>query len=173
LQLDEDRAFQRRYWTLQRLAWIGFAGILGLAMLGLTGGGGYFHMQRIRLGGALVEMPRVSRWDAADEMRITFDGPEGPGQKPDHGPDQGPDDGSGREHAVTIAAGYFDRFDLTRIRPEPAALLKDGGQAMTFQVQGKGPHVVRFSPRAVHFGWTSFDLTVNGATRRVGLMILP
>lgn len=155
LQLEENRSFQERYWLLQRFAWAGFAVVMVLALLGLTGSGGYFQKQTIRFDDAVVQLPLVSRWEAADEMRITFEAPAD-------------------IHTVTVAAGFFDRFDLERIEPEPAAShLHDGGQVMTFHAEGDGPHVVRFSLRAMHFGWTNFDLTIGGMTRPVNLVVLP
>ncbi len=155
LQLEENRSFQERYWVLQRLAWAGFAVVMVLALVGLTGSGGFFQKQEIRFGDAVVQLPLVSRWEAADEMKIVF---EGHADAP----------------AVTVGAGFFDRFDLERIEPRSSASqLHDGGQVMSFFADGDGPHIVRFSLRAMHFGWTNFDLTIGGMTRPVNLVVLP
>lgn len=68
--IGEDRDFQEAYWSFQRLAWVGFACIIGLALLGFAGAGGPFAIQHVRSGTALVEAPRVMRWDAEDQITI-------------------------------------------------------------------------------------------------------
>ena len=155
LQLDEDRALQRRYWRIQRIAWWGFGLIMLLAVLGFSGSGGMFQKQTVSFKDAVVEAPRVSRWEGSDDLTIRFG-------------DAAP------THSVTLSQPFFDRFTLERIQPEPAEnRLLPGSQSMTFPAAGPAPHVVKFDMRAMHFGWTSFDLTIAGETRRINLIVLP
>ena len=68
--IGEDRDFQEAYWTFQRLAWIGFGVFIAAALLGFAGAGGPFAKQVVRSGSALVEAPRIMRWEAEDEIHI-------------------------------------------------------------------------------------------------------
>lgn len=155
LQLDEPRERQRRYWRLQRIAWWCFGAVMLVAVLGLTGSGGVFHKQTIEFAAATVEVPRVSRWEGSDGLSITFQGP-------------------GDSHDVTITQPFFDRFMIERIQPEPdRTLLRPQAQAMTFPADDAPPHQVRFDIRAMHFGWTSFAMTIAGETRQISLLVLP
>lgn len=155
LQLDEPRARQQRYWRIQRIAWWCFGGMMVLAVLGLTGGGGVFSKQTVSFAGARAEVPRVSRWEGADDMTIAFGTPA-------------------PSHEVRISQPFFDRFQVERIQPEPERnRLAEGAQSMTFPTGGPAPHEVKIGLRAMHFGWTSFEMTVNGETRRISLLVLP
>ncbi len=57
LELDEDRNFQERWWTAERIAWIGFALVIVVALAGLTGLGGPV---RQRNGGGADRQCRIS-----------------------------------------------------------------------------------------------------------------
>src|SRR5690606_25597894 len=63
LQIDERRHFQEIFWTVERFAWIIFALILLLALLGLTGSGGYFAKTTQTLDAGTAEYARFSRWE--------------------------------------------------------------------------------------------------------------
>ncbi|MCZ0960985.1 hypothetical protein [Paracoccus benzoatiresistens] len=155
LQLDEPRDRQRRYWRIQRIAWWTFGAVMLLAILGLTGSGGVFHTQTIHFANARAEVPRVSRWEGMDEVAIIFDNPAD-------------------SHEVRISQPFFERFSVERIQPEPdQSLLAQGAQTMTFPTAGPAPHEVKLDLRATHFGWTGFDMTVEGETRRINLLVLP
>lgn len=156
LQLDEHRRFQERYWRVQRVAWLGFGTALVLALLGFTGSGGPFHSQRIVFPDAVAEMPRVSRWDTADEMTITFTTAD-------------------TRRKVTIGASFFDGFAVDEVRPAPAgSALGPAGQTLWFDVDDpRPPHRITLPLRAAHVGWRRFDLTLNGEVRSVRLLVLP
>lgn len=155
LQLDEPRERQRRYWRVQRIAWWAFGGVMLLAILGLTGSGGMFHKQTVDFAAASVEIPRVTRWEGSDDLSITFREP-------------------GDSHEITMSQPFFDRFMIERIQPEPdRTVLRPAAQAMTFPAADAPPHEVKFDIRAMHFGWTGFDMTIAGETRRINLVVLP
>ncbi|NGM46055.1 hypothetical protein G5B31_10940 [Rhodobacter sp. SGA-6-6] len=155
LQLEENRGFQQRFWRLQRGAWLGFALLMILALLGFTGSGGPFQKQRIGFTDAVVELPRVLRWEAGDEMVITFDAPA-------------------RTRSLRIGQSFADLIAIERIEPEPAAArLVSGGQVLDFAAGGDAPHRVRLALRPLHFGWLRFDLGIGGESRSVGLLVLP
>ena len=155
LQLAEPRDRQRRYWQVQRIAWWGFGVVMLLAVLGLTGSGGFFHKQTIDFAAATVEVPRISRWEGSDDMSVTFTRPA-------------------ENHEIIMTQPFFDRFMIERIQPEPDRnTLRPGAQAMTFPAADAPPHHVKFDIRAMHFGWTSFAMTIEGETRQINLLVLP
>jgi len=155
LQLEEHRDFQERYWRVQRLAWLGYGLAMTFALLGLTGSGGALHMQEIRFPGAVAEIPRVARWEAWDEIRMTFTGP-------------------GDEHRLRIGTDFFDLFEIGRIQPDPVeSSLGSHSHVMSFTAEGTTPHEVRISTRPMHFGWTRFELGLDGENRSVRILVLP
>lgn len=155
LQLEEHRQLQNRFWFIQRVSWVGFGVISIVALLGFTGSGGVFQKQSIRFAEGIVDAPRVSRWEGSDEMKVRF---------------TAEDD----MQEITIAQPFFDTFGLERIQPEPAeALAAAGGQILRFPTDGAAPHVIGFSIRAMHFGWSRFDLTIGSETKTVNILVLP
>lgn len=155
LQLDEDRAFQEGYWRVQRASWLGYGLVLLVALVGLTGSGGMLHMQEIRFSAATIQIPRVARWEAWDELRISFDGPA------DH-------------HKLGIGTGFFRLFEIGRIQPDPQEnSLNPKSHQMHFSAQGSGPHEVRISTRPMHFGWARFEMDLDGESRTVRILVLP
>lgn len=155
LQLQEHRGFQERYWFIQRIAWCGYLVIVIVALLGLTGSGGYLHKQTVVFKGATVELPRVSRWEGSDDMKVTFS------------------DGQ-TVHDLVISSAFFDRFSVEQIRPEP--MQEDAmadAQGLRFSASGDAPHKVWFDLRAMHFGWTSFRVQIGEETRTINLLVLP
>lgn len=155
LQLDEDRRFQRRFWRIQRIAWLLFGAVCLLALLGLTGSGGALHRGELRLDGARVEFPRISRWEGTDEVSITFERPAA-------------------VHSFRIGQDFFDRFSVERIQPESAqATLWGRSQGFAMPAQGPGPHKVVLDVRALHFGWTRLDIAIGAQRRAAHILILP
>lgn len=155
LQLHEPRRTQRMFWTIQRLSWFVFGVICLIALLGFTGSGGVFQKQTVRFDGAVVEVPRVSRWEASDELSIRFTG-------------------TGAAPEVTIGQTFFDLFAIERIQPEPQdAALASGAQRLRFTAEGPPPHEVSVGIRSVHFGRASFDMTIGGETQMVNILVLP
>lgn len=155
LQLDEARERQRRFWRIQRIAWWCFGAIMLTAVLGMTGSGGYFQKQTVRFENARVEVPLVSRWEGSDDLTIIFAS-------------------QAKSHTVSISQPFFDRFQIERIQPEPHLnVLAEDAQLMTFPTTGHAPYQVKFDLRAMHFGWTGFDMTIASESHRINLIVLP
>lgn len=119
LEIDEDRRFQERMWRAERLAWIGFALVVVVALLGLTGQGGPLQRAALRGETGEIDYPRVTRWEASDEIRLTLEG------------------GPGRAQAVVETDRRFsETFEIEDIQPAPAdAVATPEGQRLTFDLQ--------------------------------------
>lgn len=155
LQIEEDRAFQRRFWRAQRLAWLAFAAACLVALLGLTGSGGAFQKSVMRFEGARVEFPRISRWEGPDELKVRFERPA-----PSHG--------------LRIGRDFLDRFSVERIQPEPErSTLSGAAQSFVFAAEGEGPRTVTLDIRSKHFGWTRLEVGIGAETRTAHILILP
>ena len=68
--IGEDRPFQEAYWSFQRVAWFSFAALVAFALAGGMGGEGPLARQSLTSGSAVIDAPRVMRWEANDEIRI-------------------------------------------------------------------------------------------------------
>ncbi|WP_435170976.1 hypothetical protein [Falsirhodobacter sp. 1013] len=155
LQLEERRDIQRVFWTVQRVSWAFFGLICLIALLGFTGSGGMFQKQKVFFADAEVELPRITRWEGSDGLRVRF---TSAGVKPE----------------ILIAQPFFDLFSIERIQPEPQEnALASAGQRMTFVAEGAPPHEVSISIRSMHFGRAKFDMTVGGETQTVNILVLP
>jgi hypothetical protein len=70
LDIIENRAWQERFWSIQRVAWVVMALILIAAILGAFGSGGPLATARAETAGAVIDYPRIGRWQAAAEMIV-------------------------------------------------------------------------------------------------------
>lgn len=154
LQLSESRSFQNRLWTLQRLAWIGFALVLLLALAGFSGSGGYFSRQTLQIGDATAVLPRVSRWQASDGLSLEV-----------------------REASsveVVFGPTFRDYFVIEQIQPQPDhSEAAPSGLRLRFSLSGDGTKKIDFDVRASRPGWASFDVSVGSATETVWTAVLP
>lgn len=154
LQVEDKRAFQRSLWTLQRIAWIGFVVVVAAALLGFTGGGGYFSHHTVEIGGAIAVVPRFVRWEDSEQMTIEL---------PDSGAIQ-----------IVLGSGFTEYFSIDEIQPQPELSERTpSGLRLHFALLGEGNKKVHFNVRASRPGWPSFDLEVDGTVRRISAIILP
>jgi hypothetical protein len=70
LEIDEDLAFVRRSWTVQRLGWIGMGLVLALALAGLLGSGPLSRRATHLAGLLRVEYQRFARYEAVQTITI-------------------------------------------------------------------------------------------------------
>lgn len=153
LQLREHRSFQDRLWKVQRAAWAAFVALVLMALLGLTGGGGYFSRQTLTLGDATVVLPRVSRWEDSDRIQIRFGA------------------GSGD---LLVGTGFGEYFAVDQIQPEPVeTVARPDGWLLRFATAGSAPKMVEVGIRASAPGWTSFNVSTDGETETASVLILP
>lgn len=141
LQIHEDRVFQERMWTAERVAWIGFASVLLIALLGLTGQGGPLQRATASSGAGQIDYPRVTRWATSDEIVLTL--PAAPGA----------------DRAVVETDDHFARiFRIEDIQPAPAeSLALPDGQRLVFAL-GEG-------------GWGQVSLHVRAMKPSLGVPV--
>jgi hypothetical protein len=106
LQIEEKRGFQERFWIVERGAWIVFALIILLALLGFSGGGGYFSRGVVAAGEAEIDHPRISRWEASDEFRVTLREER-------------------ERHRIEIQRPFSGYFQIEDIQPQPERAVLD------------------------------------------------
>lgn len=154
LQVEDKRAFQRPFWTLQRIAWIGFVVVMAAALLGFTGGGGYFSHHTVEIGGATAVVPSFARWEDSEQMTIEL-----------------PQSGAVR---IVLGSGFTEHFGIDRIQPQPElSESTPSGLRLHFALLGEGSKKVRFNVRAAQPGWPSYELEVDGTVRPTSTLILP
>ena len=73
LEVNDAPRFQHGFWIAERVSWLFFFLLLIVAVLGFTGMGGVFAAASVRSAAAEVEFPRVARWEASDEVRISLE----------------------------------------------------------------------------------------------------
>lgn len=155
LQLQENRSFQRIFWTVERCAWIAFGLVLVLALSGLTGSGGYFATATAVLPTGTVEYSRVSRWEASDEFRVTFNG--------------------GRDtHRLTIEPVFFEYLQLEGIQPQPVRSLGSrDGVVLEFAAEDGAPVEAVIYVRPLYAGYLNYRVALDGAATSLRSVILP
>lgn len=155
LQLHEERDLQSLFWTVQRLSWFLFGVLCLVALLGFTGRGGLFQKQTVRFVETIVELPRVTRWEATDEILIRFTE-------------------AAETRDVAIGQEFFDVFSIDRIQPEPReSALASAAQRLRFAAGGAPPHQVTLAIRFRYFGLPRFNVTIGGESRRASILVLP
>jgi len=157
LQLEEHRRFQERFWTIERFSWGIFALIIFAALLGAFGSGGPLATKVSELDAAIVEHPRIGRWEGTDEMTIRF--------KSDPATDA---------HSLFLSNAFAEVFQVEDIQPLPArTLIEGGGQQLFFDNPSKSGGVVTLHLRAQAAGPAKFDVRVDDEFVSLSSFIFP
>lgn len=155
LQIDERRHFQEIFWTVERFAWIIFALVLLLALLGLTGSGGFFAKATETLDTGTAEYARFSRWEASDEIRFTFNG------------------GAGM-HRLAVEPVFFDYFQMEGVQPAPQrAFFNQDGLVMEFAAEQGAPVDAVLYYRPLKPGYLSYRVVLDGTDANLATIVLP
>mgnify|MGYP006172382717 CR=1 FL=1 len=121
LEVDEDRAFQEKFWTFQRIAWFFMALILVAALAGATGSGGPLAHGTASGPGGSIDYPRIARWQAAERMTVRL-----------------PPDAAGTA-SLELDGAFTRTFMIENIEPQPASSMATArGHRFEFDV-GDGP----------------------------------
>ncbi len=113
LQLDEDRRFQEKIWTAERVAHAAFGIIVLAGLAGLAGSAGPLAGATLHGEAGSVEYARIARFDAAASVTILFST-----ARPDH--------------RVRIAGPFPDRVLIESVQPQPVRTVA-GTDAITFE----------------------------------------
>lgn len=144
LQIEEDRRFQERFWTVERIAWCAFGLVLLAALAGLTGGGGPLSDGSRAVGSARVDYPKVARWTAPDTIEFRFG-----------------EDGTAR---ILLAPDFLAAFEIEGIEPEPAvSSIGAAGLRLEIETDAKptAPVILRIQPRFA--GLARYAIGVGGS----------
>lgn len=109
LEIDEDRAYQRLFWTIQRFGWVGMGLLVLAGLAGLLGPG---PLSSTTVGDAAlrVEYDRFGQWVAGTTLRVRVERPPA---------------GEG-EVRVFLNAAYLKDMLIERVTPEPERV--EGGE---------------------------------------------
>lgn len=113
--------FHRREWRVQRIGWTLMAALLGLACLGLFGGGGPLSDSSLADGNVTVEYERFARRSAQTTLTII------PTGQP-----------AGGELELGISREYLRAFKVDRVTPEPREVRGDPDR-LTFVFAATSP----------------------------------
>lgn len=159
LEVQEDRAWQEKFWTAQRVAWVAMALFIVTALLGFTGKGGPLASATASVPGASVHYPRITRWQSDELLTVTL-----------------PPSASG-EVNLELSSSFIELFAVQSVRPQPSkSVATPSGHRFTFDVSGGGePKVIQFQVQAenpVLFQRVSATIG-NSEQARMGVTVLP
>lgn len=144
LQIDQDLAFQRRDWAVQRAGWVAVAVLLVGGLLGVFGQGPLAHARAGGSPGApALEYDRFVRLGAPTRLVVTA-----------------PPDGEGPTE-LWLSRAYAESFTIERVLPEPARVAAEPGRLVYgIRRSGSGGAPVR----------VVFELVPQRAGRQRGLI---
>ena len=103
LEIDEDEAFERRSFTVQRAGWIFMAAFVVAAAAGLFGSGPLARAHTAVPGAFTVEYDRLTRYQSDQTLHIHLD----------------PAVTRGREARLWINRGFLDSSKINTVVPAP------------------------------------------------------
>ncbi len=157
LQLNEHRRFQERFWTIERLAWCVFALIIVAGLLGAFGSGGPLATKVTVIDRAIVEHPRIGRWEGTDEMIVRFKS-----------------DPAAQTRSLFLSNTFTEVFQVEDIQPLPArTVIEASGQRLFFDNPGHDGGMVTLHLRAQSAGSASFSVGVDGELASLSSFIFP
>ena len=160
IDIEVDRPLQERHWLFSRVLWAIMLALILVALLGLTGSGGPLSRQQVAAGPAELDIPRVSRWEAADELTVEID-QAAPG-----------------EIEVMVPKKFGEIFAIESVTPQPSSVsaTPDGYRYAFASTNGAGERSIVFSIRASHVLLPSRmgRFAVNGErTAELPIVVLP
>lgn len=156
LELDEHRAFQEKYWTVQRWAWVGYGLIIVAALLGLSGAGGLFARAQIQVAGNEINYPRFARWQTEDTISIAF-APAGQADR-----------------RILISPEFGRSIAIEGAQPQPSkSLATAAGEELIVHVPPGERAKARIRIKPDTPGIVRGTVSIDGAPAAVTLIILP
>ncbi|MBY5411769.1 protein-L-isoaspartate(D-aspartate) O-methyltransferase [Rhizobium leguminosarum] len=147
--------FQQKFWAVQRISWMVFTLLLVTCLLGLLGRGGPFSRQTLILPEGSVDFPVISRWNAPEDMTVTF----------------AP---SSEDRVVTINAAFLQGFSVQSIDPpQKATFARDGRIGYVFPADLAEPTQIVFRLQTQLAGPRRATIGMGGETRSQSTFIFP
>ena len=160
LALDEDLAFQRRIWRIQRIGWVGLALVVVAGLLGLFGGGPLSRAAAGDPAGPLsIDSERFCRREATTTLRVNLRAQPAP-------------DGTA---AVVFDDAYLDAIAIEQVVPPPeGSERRPEGVSFRFRLPPNGsPTVAIFLVRLRRAGIVHARLSAGGRTVGFRQLVYP
>lgn len=155
LQIAEHPQFQKKFWKVERIAWVAFAVIIIVALSGLTGSGGPLSEGKASIGGADVSYPRVARWQTGSRLTVSIVEPP-------------------PETVIGFSHPHAARFTIEGVVPEPEAVSSENGRHMyRFAPTREGAAHIVYELTALNPGIATYDIVVGDDRRTITTVILP
>jgi hypothetical protein len=153
--VEDHSAFQRRFWAVQRVAWVVFSLILVPCLLGLLGRGGMFSSRLVEFSGGTIEMPAISRWNAPDEMQVSLPPSE-------------------RDQTVFVDPRFLEAFSIDGMDPpQKATVQKNGRIGYVFSSDPSASATIVFRLQTQRPGLRTFLLGIGDHVAEHSTFILP
>ncbi|MGR9243090.1 protein-L-isoaspartate(D-aspartate) O-methyltransferase (plasmid) [Rhizobium leguminosarum] len=147
--------FQQRFWAVQRFSWIVFTLLLLTCLLGLLGRGGPFSRQTLILPEGSVDFPVISRWNAPEDMTVTFTP-------------------SSEDRIFTIDPAFLQTFSIQGVDPpQKATFARAGRIGYVFPADPAGPTQIVFRLQTQLPGPLRATIGMGGETRTQSTFIFP
>lgn len=152
LQIDCDAGFERRHWWIERVAWLGFAALIGAALAGLTGDGGALDRTSAQVGPHSVAFPAIARLHAPARFDLQMDAAE-------------------RMHEIVLPPELTAAFPVIGVTPAPAAQFSTArGLHLMVEAQ-QGKVVIEMRPRRA--GTMDASLQIDEHAVPLSILVLP
>ena len=133
LEVTEDREWQEKFWTAQRIAWAVMALIIIAAIAGLTGKGGPLAAAKANLGYATLEYPRIARWQSDEQLTVRLA------------------ETAPARVQLLLSPQFVKLFSVNSIEPEPSEVrATPRGHLFTFETETGGERVIAFNVHAAN-----------------------
>lgn len=154
-QINENVAFQRWFWTAQRVAWIVLGGLVLAALLGFTGGGGRFAQAEVGTDAMTLRFPAITRDQTESVLEITVNS----------------------DRPMTMLhfnADFQKAFTIVSMTPPPAAsFATPWGVVHQVALAGQGAKTVRLVVSPLITGTVDYIIVVDGQMALLSSLILP
>lgn len=152
IEIEEDLAYQRRFWKMQRAGWIVLAAVLLAALLGLFGHGPLSFATAGHSSDPLrLEYERFGRYHSTTQFTVHV---------------------AKKDQALSfhLDRDYLDSFRVEQIVPEPerTAISTNGATYFFAVTESNQPHIVTLYVKPQRFGWLAGRI---GSTERDVLSI--
>ena len=149
LELDQDLAFQRREWIVQRVGLWALAIFVAAAAAGLFGGGPVSHARAGDARAVSVAYERFVRVGAP--MRLSIQLPPPPG-------------GASGEREIHFNRDYFDSLRIERLSPEPTQVVVSGDEVVLSFPASAGTEAVTLDAEPLSLGPQAARVSTGGGS---------